>query len=223
MVIKLVFHPEHVYDGDDNICTVCGYECALHSITFNYHNGIITQKNYREGSIITVPDDLSYSDDTFYYIFIGWDKELSPVCISDAEYTAVYESTYIDYTVKFLDFDGSVISEKTYHYGDKIDIPADPSREEDNKYMYEFAGWDKEIISTCTENAEYTAVYRETAKAILGDCNGDGSVDNKDVVALFRYVSGSEKLDDESVYDFNDDNTVDNKDVVALFRFVSAQ
>ena len=54
-----------------------------------------------------------------------------------------------------------------------------------------------------------------------GDCNGDGTVDNKDVVVLFRYVSGSEKAEDESVYDFNGDSEVDNKDVVALFRYIS--
>ncbi len=58
--------------------------------------------------------------------------------------------------------------------------------------------------------------------AFKGDVNGDGEVNNKDVVTMFRYVSGSEKLDDESAYDFNGDGSVDNKDVVALFRFVSS-
>ena len=54
-----------------------------------------------------------------------------------------------------------------------------------------------------------------------GDTNGDGMTDNKDVVSLFRYVSGGSKTEDESVYDFNNDGSVDNKDVVALFRDVS--
>ncbi len=56
-----------------------------------------------------------------------------------------------------------------------------------------------------------------------GDVNKDGSIDNKDVVALFRYVSGTDKVEDESAYDYNGDKTVDNKDVVALFRFVSSK
>ena len=55
----------------------------------------------------------------------------------------------------------------------------------------------------------------------VGDINGDGELNNKDVVLLFRYVSGSEKADDETVYDFNGDGNVDNKDVVSLFRIVS--
>ena len=55
-----------------------------------------------------------------------------------------------------------------------------------------------------------------------GDVNGDDAVDNKDVVVLFRYVSGGNKVEDESSYDYNGDGSVDNKDVVALFRFVSS-
>lgn len=61
------------------------------------------------------------------------------------------------------------------------------------------------------------------ANSNAGDCNGDGAVDNKDVVVLFRYVSGGKKVADESAYDFNGDGAVDNKDVVALFRAVSVK
>ena len=59
-------------------------------------------------------------------------------------------------------------------------------------------------------------------ETVRGDCNGDGAVDNKDVVILFRYVSGTEKAADETVYDFNEDGETDNKDVVALFRYASS-
>ena len=57
--------------------------------------------------------------------------------------------------------------------------------------------------------------------AVKGDCNGDGEADNKDVVALFRYVStGTSEYDPK--YDFNGDKEVNNKDVVALFRYLSS-
>ncbi len=55
-----------------------------------------------------------------------------------------------------------------------------------------------------------------------GDINGDGKANNKDVVALFRYVSGS--IEAFVVYDnldVNKDTRLNNKDVVALFRKVS--
>ena len=55
-----------------------------------------------------------------------------------------------------------------------------------------------------------------------GDINGDGEINNKDVVALFRYVSIGKPAEDESLYDYNGDGSVNNKDVVALFRHISA-
>ena len=54
-----------------------------------------------------------------------------------------------------------------------------------------------------------------------GDINGDGEVNNKDVVEIFRYVSSIYKVQDESLYDYNKDTEVNNRDVVALFRRVS--
>ena len=53
------------------------------------------------------------------------------------------------------------------------------------------------------------------------DINSDGTTDNKDVVTLFRYLSGSIKADDESIYDYNGDGEVNNKDVVELFKSIS--
>lgn len=56
-------------------------------------------------------------------------------------------------------------------------------------------------------------------KLDLGDCNGDGVVNNKDVVKLFKIVS--EGTEYSIVYDLNNDGVVNNKDVVLLFRKVS--
>ena len=54
-----------------------------------------------------------------------------------------------------------------------------------------------------------------------GDANGDGELDNKDVVVLFRFVSGNKEGAVEENCDFNGDGGIDNKDVVALFRYLS--
>ena len=58
--------------------------------------------------------------------------------------------------------------------------------------------------------------------ALLGDVNGDTEIDNKDVVTLFRFVSGTTDNVNEENCDVNRDGSIDNKDVVALFRAVSA-
>ncbi len=82
----------------------------------------------------------------------------------------------------------------------------------------------KEITIESTGNetllaAEVVFNYR---KIILGDVNEDEAADNKDVVFLFRYVSGSEKAEDETFYDFNGDGEINNKDVASLFRYLSS-
>ena len=83
----------------------------------------------------------------------------------------------------------------------------------------------KKIISILTALVMTAAVIFGagiiTVSGLPGDTNEDGAIDNKDVVTLFRYVSGTEKAEDESKYDYNKDGVVDNKDVVALFRAVS--
>ncbi|MBO4423257.1 MAG: CHAP domain-containing protein [Clostridia bacterium] len=55
-----------------------------------------------------------------------------------------------------------------------------------------------------------------------GDVNKDGKVNNKDVVALFRYVSEGQTGGDPLIYDLNGDGKINNKDVLTLFRTISA-
>ena len=62
------------------------------------------------------------------------------------------------YTVRFVDHDGSVLSEKVYQYGDEVETPPDPVRPPDREYFYTFAGWDKEITAV-RGDAVYTATY----------------------------------------------------------------
>ena len=53
------------------------------------------------------------------------------------------------------------------------------------------------------------------------DVNGDGGADNKDVVTLFRYVSGEGVFVEKLTVDINGDDEVSNRDVVLLFRALS--
>lgn len=58
---------------------------------------------------------------------------------------------------------------------------------------------------------------------IPGDMDGDGVVNNKDALALFRCVSGihSSVTVPEKYTDVNGDGVVNNRDALALFRYVS--
>ena len=85
-------------------------------------------------------------------------------CAGNATYTATYTSAYINYTVVFKNWDGTVLSTKTYHYGDKVSAPANPTRPNDSGFEYTFAGWDQAVVN-CGGNAVYTATY--SSKSIV--------------------------------------------------------
>ena len=57
--------------------------------------------------------------------------------------------------------------------------------------------------------------------SLKGDVNGDGTVNNKDIMALFAYLSGINAAVNEEMTDVNGDGHVNNKDVTYLFRYVS--
>ena len=124
----------------------------------DYDGSVISRKTYHFGDAITIPaDPVRTSDDTYSYTFKDWGN-ISTSCNGNKEYTAVYKEKYIDYTVAFKDHDGSVISSQTYHFGDDVTAPQNPTRTADNTFTYAFAGWDKSVVA-CAGNATYTATY----------------------------------------------------------------
>ena len=83
----------------------------------------------------------------------------------------------------------------------------------------------KKIISLLLVFLMTAAVFSfpsiSAAESLPGDVNGDGKINNKDVVLLFRFVSGDTAGAVVENCDFNGDGVHNNKDVVALFRAVS--
>ena len=76
-------------------------------------------------------------------------------------------------------------------------------------------------VVLCVVMATTVIIGANAAEKLAGDINKDTEVNNKDVVALFRYLSGSYTGVDERACDTNGDGALDNKDVVTLFRYVS--
>ena len=107
-------------------------------------------------------------DNTGTYTFNGWkygDTAVTPgetvITSADTVLYADYKIVYKEYTVKFVNGDATVI-EKTYHYGDAITIPEDPTKAADETYTYEFKGWSPDVAVHCYGNATYEAQYRNT-------------------------------------------------------------
>ena len=103
-------------------------------------------------------------------------------------------------------------------------LPITADVDPDDVYDIDVNNTEFNLIDGGIKVIEKTEESGENPPEVLkGDCNGDNTVDNKDVVTLFRYASGDKKEEDETKYDYNEDGEVNNKDVVELFRFVSKQ
>ena len=130
----------------------------------NWDGTVISEKTYEYGDAVAVPADPTRATDNpaaYTWEFTGWDKTVT-TCQGDATYTAQFKKVMVEYTVTFKNWDGTVISQNTYNYGDAVVVPADPTRPDDASYTYAFAGWDKTVATACSGNATYTATYTAT-------------------------------------------------------------
>ncbi|MBR5745909.1 MAG: phosphodiester glycosidase family protein [Clostridia bacterium] len=126
----------------------------------------------------------------------------------------------LDYTVKFVNWDNTVISEKVYAYGDKVEIPEDPTRPDVNGKSYTFKGWNKEVAATVTEDITYKATYTEGAAFVPGDVNGNGKIDTADYAMCKRAYLKTFTLSEEQLMraDINKNGKVDASEYAMIKR-----
>ena len=103
------------------------------------------------GKTPTRPSTAQYN-----YNFDAWSPEVVSVT-TDADYTANFTSVIRQYTVTFLDWDGTELSKQLLDYATPATAPADPNRE-----GYTFKGWDKDF-SNVQSDLTVTALYEQNA------------------------------------------------------------
>ena len=97
------------------------------------------------------------------YTFTGWDQDYTNVT---GDMTVKAQYTINQYTVRFLNWDGTVLQSSEWEYNSTPVYSGEtPARAEDEENTYAFAGWDKEI-AVVTADADYTAQFTATAKAV---------------------------------------------------------
>ena len=144
-----------------------------YQIHFLNYNGVELQASQVEygalpeyiGETPTRPSTVQYN-----YVFDGWTPEIVSVT-KDANYTATYASFLRQYTVTFLDWDGTILSEQVVDFGTAATAPANPVRE-----GYTFVGWDKDFSNVQSDlivTAQYT---KNTVYYTITFVNDNGTV-----------------------------------------------
>ena len=192
---------------------------TLYTVTFVDEDGTTVLKDAKEYPAGTAADDIEKPADPtkeataqYTYTFAGWDPAVAEVT-GDVTYKATYSSTVNEYTIKFVDEDGTELQSGKVAYGETPSYTGEtPTKAATAQYSYTFAGWDPEIISV-TGDATYTATPVPAKKGILTFDLGGGTLDGKtgkftieanigDVIAIpaapsregytFKYWKGSE-------------------------------
>ena len=137
----------------------------------------VTWKNW-DGSVLETDTDVPYgttptydgetpekaSDPQYNYVFAGWSPEVSAVGESDVTYTATYTPVLQEYTVKWVDEDGTTVLEmdENVAYGTTPEFNgATPTKASAEGYAYTFDTWTPEI-SKVVGNVAYKATYKAT-------------------------------------------------------------
>ncbi len=145
------------------------------SVTFKNEDGTVLQSGAVDcgtNPTYTGSTPAKAETDKYTYTFAGWSDgtktygptDTLPVVTDDATYTAVFDSTVKQYTIKFVDEDGTVLQSGDFNYGTTPSYTGStPTKAEDDDYTYAFAGWTPAIVSV-TGNTTYTATFTATAK-----------------------------------------------------------
>ena len=189
----------------------------------DWDGSVIDSQQVAEGHDAVAPADPEREG----YVFTGWDKDFTNVH-SDLRVMAQYDAL-AEYTVTFADWDFSVIDTQTVYEGHDAVAPADPVRT-----GYTFTGWDKDftnVHSNLIVVAQYvegtvvptTPPTDDPVDGIIGDANGDGTVNTADAVTVLKYAAEMIQLSDTQLRlaDVNRNGTVNTSDATVILRYAA--
>ncbi|MGN0150288.1 MAG: InlB B-repeat-containing protein, partial [Clostridia bacterium] len=90
------------------------------------------------------------------------------------------------YIITFNNYNGSELTRISVSEGTIPSYDGTPTREQDDRYTYEFSGWDSELVAA-TENKTYTAQYREIPRTYNVKLNVNGGTINGESIDSYTY------------------------------------
>ena len=112
----------------------------------DWNNSVISTQTVTRGGSATAPPNPTRDG----YTFTGWDKSFTNIT-ANTDIHAQY--TIKTYTVRFLDWDNTVLNTQTINHGDSATPPANPSR-----VGYDFSGWEG-TYTNITSDVDIKATY----------------------------------------------------------------
>lgn len=138
-----------------------------YTITWKNHDGTVleTDNNVEYGTTPTYNGSTPTKASTaqHMYTFSGWSPAVSAVT-GNATYTAQFTATVRKYTVKWYNYDGTLLETDTdVPYGTKPTYNgATPTKPSDDYYSYGFAGWSPSTDEAIQGDKNFTAQFAQT-------------------------------------------------------------
>ena len=157
-----------------------------YTVTFyDWNNAVLKTQTVQQGQSATAPANPTREG----YTFSGWDKVFTNVQ-SDLSVTATYTQNsqpVTTYTVKFCDWNGTVLKTQTVQQGQSATAPTAPTRE-----GYTFAGWDKAFTNIQSDLSVYAVYTQNTPQeyTITFNAGANGWIEGADWHAHDLRVAG---------------------------------
>lgn len=153
---------------------------------------------------------LERNDDLFFSAIESVEQEF--MVGDNNDYVGVESKN--QYSVTFVDWDGTLFYVLIVEEGDAAIAPEPPERE-----GYTFIGWDTDFSNT-TSDITVTALYEKVNPAMSEDANGDGTVNAQDALFVLRCSLCFTTLPcEENICDVNSDGRVNAQDALLIIRF----
>ena len=155
------------------------YEISSYKITWKNDDGtILDSEEVKYGTFPSYKGSTpskSSSNDSFYE-FIGWNPAISPA-YNDATYTAVYKEIENTYTVRWVNYDGTILYiQENVNPGSNVSYPGEEPIKIKEGYDCTFIGWSPKV-NEVTSDITYTAQFNEKLKTYtIKWLNYDGTI-----------------------------------------------